>query len=164
MRAGERWRKVPRLPWYYEISNLGRLRSLARVDRRGWYRKTKIIKYSNAETSLEGKWYPIAALVLEAFVGPKPLGCRLARHLNDDREDNRVENLAWGTDADNVNDAIKNGANFASYGRKGKPCAEETKQKLRLKMTGRKTGRKITSAHRAALLAGYRKKFPERRP
>lgn len=32
-----------------------------------------------------------------------------ARHLNDDRHDNRVENLCWGTDAENKADAKRNG-------------------------------------------------------
>lgn len=42
-------------------------------------------------------------LVLEAFVGPCPDGME-ARHLNDDPQDNRLENLAWGTKAENAAD------------------------------------------------------------
>ncbi|AQT28581.1 putative HNH endonuclease protein [Erwinia phage vB_EamM_Yoloswag] len=49
-------------------------------------------------------------LVLETFGPPCPAGCRLVRHLNDIPWDNRFENLAWGTDADNNKDMWKNGS------------------------------------------------------
>jgi len=42
-------------------------------------------------------------LVLEAFVGPCPEGME-CRHLNGVRSDNRIENLAWGTHEENLND------------------------------------------------------------
>lgn len=47
-------------------------------------------------------------LVLEAFAGPPHVGAQ-ARHLNDDKTDNRAVNLAWGTAAENTDDAIRNG-------------------------------------------------------
>src|SRR5215471_1608313 len=40
-------------------------------------------------------------LILEAFVGPCPKGME-ARHLNGDRQDNRLVNLAWGTRLENA--------------------------------------------------------------
>lgn len=47
-------------------------------------------------------------LVAEAFI-PNPHNYPLVRHLNDDPTDNRVENLAWGTQSDNMQDAIEHG-------------------------------------------------------
>lgn len=38
----------------------------------------------------------VATLVLETFVGPCPEGMK-AIHINGDAEDNRLENLKWGT-------------------------------------------------------------------
>jgi len=40
--------------------------------------------------------YRVAHLVLETFIGPRPPGVK-ARYRNGDRNDNRVENLYWGT-------------------------------------------------------------------
>jgi hypothetical protein len=50
--------------------------------------------------------YPVHRLVLEAFVGPRPPG-HLCRHLNGVPDDNRVENLAWGTPKENGEDAVR---------------------------------------------------------
>jgi hypothetical protein len=40
-------------------------------------------------------------LVLEAFIGPRPEGLQ-GRHLNDDKSNNRLSNLAWGTPSQNM--------------------------------------------------------------
>lgn len=47
-------------------------------------------------------------LVAEAFI-PNPYGYPEVRHLNDDPSDNEVDNLAWGTQYDNMQDCIGNG-------------------------------------------------------
>lgn len=47
-------------------------------------------------------------LVLEAFIGPRPKG-ELGRHKDDDPDNNNLTNLEWGTQSDNVQDAIRNG-------------------------------------------------------
>jgi hypothetical protein len=51
---------------------------------------------------------PVHQLVLEAFHGPRPEGM-VSRHLNGDNTDNRSENLAWGTQAENVDDTLTHG-------------------------------------------------------
>ena len=47
-------------------------------------------------------------LILETFVGPCPGGME-CRHLNGNRQDNRLENLCWGTRSENRYDAVKHG-------------------------------------------------------
>ena len=47
-------------------------------------------------------------VMLESFVGPRPPGC-VGRHLNDVFDDNRLENLAWGTPSQNRLDSVRNG-------------------------------------------------------
>ena len=47
-------------------------------------------------------------LVAEAFIGPRPEGC-WCLHLDDDKANNRVENLYWGTPTENSRDCMRNG-------------------------------------------------------
>lgn len=47
-------------------------------------------------------------LMAEAFL-PQPEGCNVVRHLNDDPSYNFIDNLAWGTQKDNMRDCISNG-------------------------------------------------------
>ena len=50
----------------------------------------------------------VHVLVLEAFVGPRPAGHE-GRHLDDVRSNNTLSNLAWGTQGENYQDALRNG-------------------------------------------------------
>lgn len=47
-------------------------------------------------------------LVAEAFI-PNPNNLPLVRHLDDNPRNNRVENLAWGTQTDNMQDCVRHG-------------------------------------------------------
>ena len=51
----------------------------------------------------------IYRLILEAFVGPCPLGMECC-HLDDDHSSNAVTNLRWDTKEENQIDAIRNGS------------------------------------------------------
>ena len=50
----------------------------------------------------------IHRLVLETYVGPCPKGME-CRHLNGNGQDNRLENLCWGTRSENRQDSIQHG-------------------------------------------------------
>lgn len=69
-----------------------------------------------ARTSLSGHGQPRSArvhqLVLEAFVGPPGPG-QEARHLDGDKANNRLSNLAWGTHTENMRDAIRHGTHVS---------------------------------------------------
>ena len=49
-------------------------------------------------------------LLAFAFIGPPPFEGAYVRHLNDVPDDNRIENLAWGTAQDNADDSKRNGS------------------------------------------------------
>ena len=96
-------------------------------------------------------------LVLTAFVGPRPAGA-VARHLNDNRTDNRIENLAWGTRSENQHDAFRNGRRAhkktCNYGH---PLAEPNLQNnngnrckacLRARVKARRLGVEVTQEMR----------------
>lgn len=124
----EIWKPLPKWEGLYEVSSLGRVRSLDREwvqphSRTGRPVKVtkqgKILKQSKTSSRIEymrvtlrrPKYHEVRSvhqLVLEAFAGPKPEGM-VCRHLNGDPTDNRAENLAWGSQQENVDDRASHG-------------------------------------------------------
>lgn len=76
------------------------------IDRNGYLR---------VSPCLNGKAYsrPVHALVALAFLGPRPDGEEI-RHLDGDPSNNCVENLRYGTHAENVRDKIMHGTNVGA--------------------------------------------------
>lgn len=50
----------------------------------------------------------VHSLVLETFIGPKPKNME-GRHLDGNKENNKLDNLCWGTGSENSYDAVKHG-------------------------------------------------------
>lgn len=104
------WRPISGYEDYYSISSEGAVWS----NRSGKpLRPVPVTRgYLTVHLSVDGarRTRLVHHLVLEAFVGPCPPGL-LGRHLNDINTDNRVENLAWGTHAENSLDCSRNGHN-----------------------------------------------------
>jgi len=65
-----------------------------------------VIEWRNGYAFVLG--WAVHRLVAETFLGPRPSNL-VTRHLNDVKADNKLDNLAYGTTADNVHDAIRNG-------------------------------------------------------
>ncbi|PWT91205.1 MAG: hypothetical protein C5B54_05730 [Acidobacteria bacterium] len=115
----EVWNTVVNSEGVYSVSNKGRVRSEDRVVPAGYKTrcfKGKILSLGldgqgrhNVRLSLKGvaKTRLVAHLVAEAFLGPKPTGLKVL-HKNDIRTDDRVENLYYGTQQDNMNDMVQN--------------------------------------------------------
>jgi hypothetical protein len=108
----EQWRVIVDFP-DYDISNCGRVVSRRRGMPRllsmrpmGGGRPGALRYFQVALYGRDGRVERhVAHLVLEAFTGPRPEGME-ARHLNSDPQDNRLENLAWGTKAENAQDKV----------------------------------------------------------
>lgn len=120
----EIWKPVVGYEGRYEVSNIGRVRSIERIVQGGRtptaFRTVpaKIRALSvNADGHLrvtlhkesQRKIFFVHSLVLAAFVGPRPDRDSEIRHLNGNPADNRVENLAYGTHAENVADMMRHG-------------------------------------------------------
>jgi hypothetical protein len=50
-------------------------------------------------------------LVAETFLGPRPSPAHQVAHANNDRQDNRPENLRWATGSNNMSDRVRHGTN-----------------------------------------------------
>lgn len=124
----EQWRPVSGYVGSYEVSSLGRVRSLdRRIECRngssfrrrgvllnpsehtpGGYRQVKLPNVESSNASAQRTAF-VHALVLTAFVGPRPGPEIEARHLNGIRSDNRLANLTWGTASENAYDRVRHG-------------------------------------------------------
>lgn len=106
----ERW--LPIVGWPdYHVSSFGRVKSTKHG--RQLIRKTGVTQQRYHNVTLvrsphERKAFYVHRLVLEAFVGPCPIG-EECRHLDGDKNNNRLDNLAWGTRLENAQDGIRHG-------------------------------------------------------
>jgi hypothetical protein len=116
----EQWAWVVGYEGKYEVSDYGNIRSWASPNGRpgGLPSEPKSMKSSRNHSGYHviclrerngvGKSHRVHCLVLEAFVGPRPEGFQGCHH-NDDKENNRLDNLAWKSVGDNSRDRSANG-------------------------------------------------------
>lgn len=122
----EQWRAVVGWEGYYEVSDHGRVRSVERTVtlkdgrvRRFPGREIRLYPdtrgHFQARLSRSGRHHPVAVhkMVLEAFVGPAPEGTECC-HEDDDKANNDLSNLRWGTRSSNLYDRIRNGRHHNS--------------------------------------------------
>lgn len=100
---GERWLPVAGLERFHSVSTEARLWSWWAGRLLTPYAITRNRpdgrKYSSVQVSMRDKRLPLATLVLETFVGPRPAGTYV-HFRNSDHMDCRLVNLAWRPRAD----------------------------------------------------------------
>lgn len=105
----EEWRPVPSEPGYWASSE-GRIRGKrGKVLRPGKERRGHQYVIVSRGSRFNVGARKVHHLVLEAFVGPRPIGANSCRHFDDDPSNNNINNLAWGTKSENTEDAYQNG-------------------------------------------------------
>lgn len=101
------WKPVVGFEGYYAVSNTGEVMSLRknrrlrqRIDRYG---------YPKVAFSVHGKsfYFTVHRLVATAFI-PNPEQKKTVNHINEDKTDNRAENLEWLTTRENDNHGSRN--------------------------------------------------------
>jgi hypothetical protein len=114
----EEWRDVVGYEGFYQVSDLGRVRSLDRLDSLGRPVRGRIRKqifqtagYLSLYLSRDGinSMRLVHQIVLETFVGPRPNETFDACHENDDKTNNTLKNLRWDTKKENNADRVRNG-------------------------------------------------------
>jgi len=154
----EIWKDIQDYENRYQVSNLGRIKSLERIVilRNGWIpkqkRKERILKNAvNPNgymiTTLyklnKRKTCTIHRLVLMAFIGKSNLECN---HKNGIKTDNRLENLEYCTPSENIQHAIKIGLRREKFGEDAKYSKLTEKQVLEIRKlykTGKFTQKEI---------------------
>lgn len=110
MQSTEQWLPVPSEFGPYEVSSRGGIRSV----RNGVVRVMKPYKHPDGHLQValwrdgQKRHMWVHRLMLMVF-DRMPEHGEVARHLNDVPDDNRLDNLAWGSHRDNRLDAVRNG-------------------------------------------------------
>ncbi|HEV2294458.1 MAG TPA: NUMOD4 domain-containing protein [Tepidisphaeraceae bacterium] len=114
--GGEIWQVIPDTEGRYEVSDLGRVRSLVVGCQHGSIPRKQPLVMSpfNNKRGDSGYWVInlrvggrvkcrcVSELVLTAFVGPRPSPMHDAAHVDGDRNVNRLDNLQWATKKQNA--------------------------------------------------------------
>lgn len=127
----EVWKDIEGFEGWYQVSNLGRVRSLKRkndcnnnvdflylVPIKNWAGYCRVGLYRNKKRKL----FSVHRLVARAFL-PNPCNKQQINHLNGDRSDNRACNLSWCSGSENVKHSYeKLGRRPPRLGLCGKDC------------------------------------------
>ncbi len=108
----EIWKDIEGYEALYKVSNLGRVKSLDRIDSIGRHRKGKILKpsfsqgypYINLRIKSKTQPYRIHHLVATAFI-PNPEHKPEVNHIDGNKRNNCVDNLEWVTHSENMHHA-----------------------------------------------------------
>lgn len=119
----EIWKPVFGYEGFYEVSSFGRVRTVLGASQHSYhYHAGSILGPSNDGhywilhlTGLKKRTRRVHTLVLESFIGPRPKGM-VSRHLDGNAYNNALENLAWGTQKQNMDDKKKHGTNVEGTG------------------------------------------------
>ena len=140
----EIWKDIKGYEGLYQVSNIGRVRSVDRyVNHIGCkvIRKGKILRPATDTSGYHGvilsknniaKRYKVSRLVASAFI-PNPQNKEQVNHIDGNKLNNNVVNLEWCTASENIEHAYKNGLLII-------PSGSNDKRSIRVNQIDKNTG------------------------
>ena len=144
--ANEEWRDIPGYEGRYQVSSMGRVKSLPKYkcyrDRilKGNKDKDGYMSVTLCPNAKKRKVYRVHKLVAMAFI-PNPNGYPEIDHINTNPSDNYVDNLRWVTHQMNIMNPITR--EKKSLASKGRTFSEETLRKMSEAKKGRKLSKHV---------------------
>lgn len=150
----EVWKDIPGYEGRYQVSDMGRVKSLARVVRCADEGKgSRLVPARMVRLSVNSNGYLRAPLrennitfhrlvhrlVACAFL-PKPTARNVVNHKNGDRTDNRLCNLEWVTTSENLRHSIYTLDSGPGYAKKGVVCLTTNVRYASVSEAARATG------------------------
>ena len=137
-----KWKAIPGYEYRYEISTNGDIRSIdsylngnggSKYFRKGSMMSTFINPRGYTQINLikpDGKRKSelVHRLVLKTFIGELPQG-QMGLHKDDNKRNNKLSNLYYGSAQDNADDRVRNGSQLNGYNH---PMAKVTPLDLKL--------------------------------
>jgi len=110
----EVWKDIKGYEGLYQVSNLGRVKSLSRDGVKNQFRDIENImipnntRYSRITlcNGIEKKQYSVHRLVAIAFIS-NPLNKKTVNHIDGNKNNNSLENLEWNTYSENLKHSFR---------------------------------------------------------
>jgi len=152
--AGEIWKPIKEYEGLYEVSNIGRIKSLKRKNGFGSRLKDRIIRPSKSHNgwkiqlckNFNKKWFAVHRLVSIAFI-PNPFNKPCINHKDGDRGNNKVINLEWVTYKENDNHARRLGLTGGEKTNTAKLTNDQVKKIREFYQKGRFTQKELSEIY-----------------
>lgn len=155
LKSIEVWKWVPGFPGY-QVSDFGHVRSWLRPGKATRQREEPVLRKPTLNT-LRDNYYAVILrrdgrshcmfvhrLVLEAFDRPREAG-EHCRHLDGNSQNNRLDNLKWGTPTENHFDSRRHGTDTVGERNAMAKLSQKQANKIRKRLTAGERGMDVAA-------------------